>query len=102
MAVVTKKCYYSKISKAILFDLYSSLPQYYKLQKLQQKALKLDSIMRKMSDKIPIETLKKSPKWLEMVKVRQSLQQLLPGDHPPLLVKKRGSHNFNDDIQVIF
>ena len=79
-----------------------SLPQYYKLQKLQQKALKLDSIMRKMSDKIPIETLKKSPKWLEMVKVRQSLQQLLPGDHPPLLVNKRGSHNFNDDIQVVF
>lgn len=80
-----------------------SLPQYYKLKALQEKVLKLDKVMRKLSDGVPTEKLNQSRKWLKLVGMRNSLQRLLPEDHPEFSYKeKRGpTHEFNG-VQVSY
>lgn len=59
-----------------------SYPQYIRLMKLQEKTLKLDQIMRKLANGRDPAMLAENPKWLELVALRQSLQKLLPADHP--------------------
>ena len=74
-----------------------SLPQYYKLKALQEKVLKLDKVMRKLSYGVPEEKLNQSPKWLQLVRMRNAMQKLLPDSHPEFSVheKRRASHEFN-------
>ena len=74
-----------------------SLPQYYKLKALQEKVLKLDKVMRKLSYGVPEEKLNQSPKWLQLVRMRNAMQKLLPDSHPKFSVheKRRASHEFN-------
>ena len=71
-----------------------SFPQYLRLKSLQEKALKLDYVMRKLKEELGIEKLENSPKWGQLVTMRQSLQRLLPAEHPSF-VKRGTSMDFN-------
>ena len=71
-----------------------SLPQYLRLMELQEKVLKLDHVMRRLSDGVDPEKLDASPKWGQLVSMRQSLQKLLPEDHPDFN-KRAATMDFN-------
>ena len=82
-----------------------SYPQYIRLMKLQEKALKLDTIMRKLAEGQDPNKLAENAKWNELLALRQSLQKLLPADHPEfdLTVSnpaKRGATMDFNGIQV--
>ena len=77
-----------------------SLPQYMRLKALQDKVIKLDKVMRKLADQVPMEKLQESPKWLNLVEMRQKLQKLLPNDHPQFEVKRGGSTMEFNGVQV--
>jgi hypothetical protein len=47
---------------------------------LQEKALKLDAAMKKISQQSAPEALAKNPKWNTLVELRQSLSKLLPSE----------------------
>ena len=73
-----------------------SLPQYYRLMELQEKVLQLDGVMRKLTKDVNPDKLASSQKWNQLVSMRQSLQKLLPQEHP--IFNKR-SMDFNG-VQV--
>lgn len=50
----------------------------WRLMKLQDKAVKLDNIMRKLAEGKDPAQLTENSKWKELVSLRQSLQKLLP------------------------
>ena len=77
-----------------------SLPQYLRLMELQEKVLKLDLVMRKFSDGVDPDKLAASSKWGQLVSMRQSLQKLLPEDHPNFN-KRAATMDFNG-VQVRF
>lgn len=68
-----------------------SLPQYLRLMELQEKVIKLDTVMRKLSDGVDPEILASSAKWNQLVSMRQSLQKLLPDEHPHFNNKRAGA-----------
>ena len=76
-----------------------SLPQYLRLMELQEKVLKLDQVMRKLSDGVDPDKLAASAKWGQLVSMRQSLQKLLPEDHPVFNKKRAATMDFNG-VQV--
>jgi len=49
--------------------------------RLQEKTLKLDSIMRKLAEGRDPAQLAENAKWLELLALRQSLQKLLPSKY---------------------
>lgn len=65
-----------------------SYPQYMHLMSLQEKAMKLDTAMKKISQQSTAENLAKNPKWNTLVELRQSLSKLLPADHANIFNKK--------------
>ena len=65
-----------------------SYPQYLRLMKLQEKAMKLDAAMKKISQQSTPENLAKNPKWNTLVELRQSLSKLLPADQANVFSKK--------------
>ena len=73
-----------------------SLPQYYRLMELQEKVMKLDAVMRKLSADVSPDQLASNQKWNQLVSMRQSLQKLLPDEHPNF---KKRSMDFNG-VQV--
>ena len=75
-----------------------SLPQYLRLMELQEKVLKLDAVMRKLSDGVDPDKLAASTKWNQLVSMRQSMQKLLPEDHP-YFNKRAATMDFNG-VQV--
>ena len=75
-----------------------SLPQYLRLMELQEKVLKLDQVMRRLSDGVDPDKLAASAKWGQLVSMRQSLQKLLPEDHPDF--NKRSSTMDFNGVQV--
>ena len=77
-----------------------SLPQYMRLKALQDKVLKLDKVMRKLADQVPMEKLQESPKWLNLVEMRQQLQKLLPDNHPKFEMKRGASTIEFNGVQV--
>ena len=78
-----------------------SLPQYLRLMELQEKVMKLDMVMRKLSQEVGIEKLENSPKWAQLVDMRQSLQRLLPEEHPEFNhFRKRSSMIDFNGVQV--
>ena len=77
-----------------------SLPQYLRLMELQEKVLKLDQVMRRLSDGVDPEKLAASAKWGQLVSMRQSLQKLLPENHPTFS-KRAATMDFNG-VQVSF
>jgi hypothetical protein len=70
-----------------------SLPQYMRLMELQQKVMKLDTVLRRLSTGVDPEKLAASTKWNKLVSMRQSLQKLLPEDHPEFEIAKRADFN---------
>lgn len=75
--------------------------------KLQEKALKLDTIMRKLAENRDPAQLAENSKWLELLSLRQSLQKLLPTDHPTFEMEmstpsKRGATMDFNGIQVSY
>jgi hypothetical protein len=58
---------------------------------LQEKALKLDAAMKKISQQSTAENLAKNPKWNTLVDLRQSLSKLLPAEHTNIFNKKSTS-----------
>ena len=72
--------------------------------KLQEKAMKLDTIMRKLSDGRDPAELADNAKWNELMALRQSLQKLMPADHPEFDMisnpAKRGATMDFNGIQV--
>jgi hypothetical protein len=54
---------------------------------LQEKALKLDAAMKKISQQSTPENLAKNPKWNTLVELRQSLSKLLPVEHANIFNK---------------
>jgi len=75
-----------------------SLPQYYRLMELQEKVMKLDAVMRKLSTDVSPDQLASNQKWNQLVSMRQSLQKLLPDEHPNF---KKRSMDFNG-VQVSY
>ena len=63
---------------------------------LQERVMKLDTVMRKLSEDIAPEKLASTPKWNKLVSMRQSLQKLLPQEHPEF---SKRSMDFNG-VQV--
>ena len=88
----------------LLLLLQVSYPQYIRLMKLQEKALKLDTIMRKLAEGRNPAQLSENAKWNELLALRQSLQKLLPADHPEFELtsnqSKRGATMDFNGIQV--
>ena len=78
-----------------------SLPQYLRLMELQEKVMKLDSVLRKLSDGVDPEKLAGSSKWNQLVTMRQSLQKLLPEGHPDFAMSKRAATVDFNGVQVI-
>ena len=56
--------------------------------------------MRKLADQVPMEKLQESPKWLNLVEMRQKLQKLLPDDHPKFEMKRGASTMEFNGVQV--
>ena len=77
-----------------------SLPQYLRLMQLQEKVLKLDAVMRKLSEDVDASKLASSSKWNQLVSMRQSLQKLLPETHPNF--QKRGTSLEFNGVQVSY
>ena len=81
-----------------------SYPQYIRLMKLQEKALKLDTIMRKLPEGQDPSKLAGNPKWHGLLALRLSLQKLLPTDHAEFGLAsnptKRGATMDFNGIQV--
>ncbi len=75
-----------------------SLPQYRRLKELQDKVIKLDTVMRRLSEEVDPRTLGTSEKWNKLLSMRQSLQRLLPDEHPHF-DKRSASMEFNG-VQV--
>jgi hypothetical protein len=73
--------------------------------KLQEKAMKLDTIMRKLAEGRNPAQLTENAKWNELLALRQSLQKLLPADHPEFDLTsnqaKRGATMDFNGIQVV-
>ena len=78
-----------------------SLPQYLRLMELQEKVLRLDQVLRRLSDGVDPEKLAASAKWGQLVSMRQSLQRLLPEDHPDFNKRGGATMDFNG-VQVSF
>ena len=77
-----------------------SLPQYLRLMELQEKVIKLDTVMRKLSDGVDPQVLASSAKWNQLVSMRQSLQKLLPDEHPHFDHKRAGATMDFNGMQV--
>lgn len=73
-------------------DMFVSVPEYGRLKEMQKTALKLDMLLRKMVKDIGLNRLQKDAKWSKLVELRQSLQKLMPENHPefdPIVARKR-------------
>lgn len=60
-----------------------TLPQYMRLKSLQDKAVRLDMVMQKMSNSQSIENLNRIPKWHSLVELHAGLKHMLPEDYQP-------------------
>ncbi|TRY61268.1 hypothetical protein TCAL_12548 [Tigriopus californicus] len=86
-------------------DVYVSVPEYGRLKEMQKTAMKLDVLLRKMVKDIGLNRLQKDTKWNKLVELRQSLQKLLPEDHPEFDVvsaKKRSVVMDFNGVQVSY
>ena len=77
-----------------------SLPQYYRLMELQEKVLQLDGVMRKLTEDVSPDKLASSQKWNQLVSMRQSLQKLLPQEHP--IFNKRSMEFNGVQVRIFF
>eukprot|EP00095_Tigriopus_kingsejongensis_P006178 snap_masked-scaffold191_size271209-processed-gene-0.7 protein:Tk06178 transcript:snap_masked-scaffold191_size271209-processed-gene-0.7-mRNA-1 annotation:"AGAP009693-PA" len=88
-------------------NMYVSVPEYGRLMKMQKTALKLDSLLRKMVKDIGLDRLQADPKWNDLVQLRESLQTVLPEDHPEfdqkqMSAQKRGLVTEFNGVQVSY
>ena len=63
--------------------------------------MRLDQVLRRLSDGVDPEKLAASAKWGQLVSMRQSLQRLLPEDHPDFNKRGGATMDFNG-VQVSF
>ena len=61
-----------------------TLPQYQHLMAMEKKLMRLEAMMKKISDKSDPDTLKNNPKWNALIKMRDMLTKYVPGMPNPI------------------
>ena len=55
-----------------------TLPQYQHLMAMEKKLMRLEAMMKKISDKSDPDTLQNNPKWNALIKMRDMLTKYVP------------------------
>jgi hypothetical protein len=82
-----------------------SIPTYGRLMGMQKSALRLDTLMRQMVEKIGKDRLVSDPKWAQLVTLRRSLEKLMPDGHDTVdfeQKRKRGMTMDFNGMQVSY